>query len=99
MKNWHLKGIMEMAEANAYSMEVTVPGRSDLCVGDVIDVYIYRNSPISQKDQEDDLIDKTYSGRYLIAALCHNLNREKHQIHMSLIKDSLIIDLSKEGTT
>lgn len=99
MKNWHLKGIMEMAEVNAYSMEVTVPGRSDLCVGDVIDVFIYRNSPISQKDQEEDIIDKTFSGRYLIAALCHNLNREKHLIHMSLIKDSLIIDLSKEGTT
>lgn len=98
MKDWYLKNIMQMAEINQFMMEMTVPGRSDLCVGDIIDVYIYRNTPIKAKDTEGDIIDKTFSGRYLVTSLCHELNREKHNIHMSLMKDSFIIDLSAEGT-
>lgn len=98
MKNWYLQNIMQMNEINAFTMDITIPGRSDLTVGDIIDVYIYRNTPMSQKDTEEQLIDKTFSGRYLITSLCHTLNREKHEIHMTVIKDSLIIDLAKEGT-
>ena len=98
MKTWHLKGIMQMAEMNAFTMDLTVPGRSDLTVGQVIDVFIYRNTPIKAKDTEESVLDKTFSGRYLITSLCHELNREKHIIHMTVVKDSLIIDLTKEGT-
>jgi len=98
MKSWYLKNLMQMAEMNQFVMEVTVPGRSDLVVGQVIDVYIYRNTPIKAKDTEENILDKTFSGRYLITSLCHELNREKHNIHMSLMKDSLIIDLAQEGT-
>lgn len=98
MKNWYLKNIMQMNEISAFTMDLTVPGRSDLTVGDIIDVYIYRNTPMSQKDTEEQMLDKTFSGRYLIMSLCHTLNREKHDIHMTIIKDSLIIDLAKEGT-
>jgi hypothetical protein len=98
MKSWYLKNLMQMAEMNQFVMEVTVPGRSDLVVGQVIDVYIYRNTPIKAKDTEENILDKTFSGRYLITSLCHELNREKHNMHMSLMKDSLIIDLAQEGT-
>lgn len=98
MKSWYLKNIMQMAEMNQFVLEATVPGRSDLRVGDVVDIYIYRNTPIKAKDTEEDIIDKTFSGRYLVATLCHELDREKHQIHMTLMKDSLIIDLAAEGT-
>jgi len=98
MKTWHLKGIMQMAEMNAFTMDLTVPGRSDLTVGQVIDVFIYRNTPINSKDTEESVLDKTFSGRYLITSLCHELNREKHKIHMTIVKDSLIVDLTKEGS-
>jgi hypothetical protein len=98
MKSWYLKNLMQMAEMNQFTMEITVPGRSDLVVGQVIDVYIYRNTPIKAKDTEEDVLDKTFSGRYLITSLCHELNREKHNIHMTIMKDSLVIDLTKEGT-
>jgi hypothetical protein len=98
MKSWLLKNIMQSNEANAYTMEVTVPGRTDIAVGDVVDVYIYRNTPYMSKDTEENIIDKTFSGRYLISSLCHNLDREKHNMIMTLVKDSLIIDLTKEGT-
>jgi len=98
MKNWYLKNTMSMAELNAFCIDITVPGRSNLCVGDVIEVVFYRPTPIGAKDTEEQIMDKTFSGRYLIGALCHNLNREKHEIHMTIYKDSLIIDLTKEGS-
>jgi hypothetical protein len=98
MKNWYLKNVMNMAELNAFSIDITVPGRSNLCVGDIIEVIFYRPTPIGAKDTEEQIMDKTFSGRYLIGALCHNLNREKHEMHMTIYKDSLIIDLTKEGS-
>jgi hypothetical protein len=98
LKSWYLRNIMQLSEANAFTMEIQVPGRSDLAVGDIIDVFIYRNTSINSKDQEEDIIDKTFSGRYLVASLCHNLAREKHTLFLTVIKDSLIIDLTKEGT-
>jgi hypothetical protein len=35
------------------------------------------------------------SGNYLIAAINHFIDREKHQCHIELIKDSFIVDLDK----
>ena len=98
LKSWYLKYIMQQNEVNAYMMEITVPGRTDIAVGDTIDVYIYRNTPYRSTDTEEEIIDKTFSGRYLISSLCHNINREKHKMYLTVIKDSLIIDLTKEGT-
>lgn len=98
LKSWYLKNNMQQSEINSFSMELTIPGRTDLRAGDIIDVYIYRTTPFRSTDTEEDIIDKTFSGRYLIHSLCHNLNREKHQIILTVVKDSLIIDLTKEGT-
>ena len=98
MKSWYLRYIMQQSEINSFTMEITIPGRSDLAVGDIIDVYIYRTTPFRSTDTEEELIDKTFSGRYLISSLCHNLDREKHTMILTVIKDSLIIDLTKEGT-
>lgn len=98
MKSWHLRNVMQMAEIHSFQMEITVPGKSNVCVGDIVDVYIYRNTPYKTTDTEEDIIDKTFSGRYLITSLCHNLNREKHNMYLTIVKDSLIIDLTKEGT-
>jgi hypothetical protein len=98
MKSWHLKNIMQMAELHSFQMEITVPGASNVCVGDVVDVYIYRNTPYKSTDTEEDIIDKTFSGRYLVTSLCHSLNREKHNMYLTVVKESLIIDLTKEGT-
>jgi hypothetical protein len=89
---------MQQSEINSFTMEISIPGRSDLAVGDIIDVYIYRTTPFRSTDTEEELIDKTFSGRYLISSLCHNLDREKHTMILTVIKDSLIIDLTKEGT-
>jgi hypothetical protein len=38
--------------------------------------------------------DKIFSGTYLIAAINHYIDKEKHECHMELIKDSFIINLN-----
>jgi hypothetical protein len=38
--------------------------------------------------------DKLLSGNYLIAALCHFINRESHECTIELIKDSYLVDIN-----
>jgi hypothetical protein len=83
--------LMRMAEAN--KIQITVPGRTDYTVGQRVKVVLNRAEPVSEKD--DDLEDKIFSGYYLIAAINHYINRESHECHMELIKDSSLLDKSR----
>jgi hypothetical protein len=81
-----------MGQANAYRLIAEVPGRTDITVGEVVEVTIYKSAPVTQDDPSADIIDNMFSGRYIISATNHRITREKHEIHMELLKDSLIID-------
>ena len=91
-QNWLQRRISLLAQTNAYRMTAEVPGRSDITVGLVVDVTIYKSSQIAKGDQNEDIIDNVFSGNYLISAVNHRITREKHEIHMELLKDSLIVD-------
>ena len=80
-----------MAEAN--KINITVPGRTDYTVGQKIAVVLYRVEPASKKDK--DLTDKMFSGYYLIAAINHVINKEKHECYMELIKESSQMDMNR----
>ena len=76
--------LMKLAEAN--QLNITVPGRTDYTVGQKVSVVFPLINPISQKD--NDTTDKVFSGNYLIAAINHYVDREKHECYMQLIKES-----------
>lgn len=80
-----------MAQAN--KIEITVPGRTDYTVGQVVTVRAYQKEPMNKEDPNEDQKDKLVSGVYLIGAINHTISKEKHECHMELIKDSLVIDL------
>lgn len=82
---------MKLAEAN--KLNITVPGRTDYTVGQKVKVTLNRMEPISQKD--DDITDKLFSGNYLIAAINHYVDKEKHECHMELIKESSLMDMNR----
>ncbi len=84
--------LMKMAEAN--KIEITVPGRTDYTVGQKVAVFLNKIEPI--KKEEDDILDKMFSGYYLISAINHYVTRESHECHMELIKDSLQINLDRK---
>jgi len=92
VQNWLQRRVSLMAQVNAYRMTAEVPGRTDITVGEIVTVKIYKSSQTLKEDENDSLIDKMFSGRYIISALNHRITREKHEIHMELLKDSLIVD-------
>lgn len=83
--------LMKLAEAN--KIEITVPGRCDYTVGQKVSVTLNKIEPASDKDNDDDLIDKMFSGFYIIAAINHYVTRERHECNMELIKDSLQMNI------
>jgi hypothetical protein len=83
--------VMKLAESN--KLEITVPGRTDYTVGQKVFVNLKRIEPISAKD--DDIQDKMFSGNYLIAAINHLVNKENHECHMELIKESSLMDMNR----
>jgi hypothetical protein len=76
--------LMALAESNA--LNITVPGRSDYTAGQKVVVFLNKFEPVSAEDT--DTTDKMFSGYYIIAAVNHYVDRESHECHMELIKDS-----------
>jgi hypothetical protein len=55
-------------------------------------VTLNKVEPISKDDT--DITDKMFSGNYLIAAINHYVDRNKHECHMELVKESLQFNLN-----
>jgi hypothetical protein len=83
--------LMKLAEAS--KIEITVPGRSDYTVGQKVSVTLNKIQPVSKEDDDQDLVDKMFSGYYIISAINHYVTRERHECHMELIKDSLQLNI------
>lgn len=90
--------ISRMKQAEAFRVNVKVKGRSDYTVGQKVDVTIFSPEPTKASDTPESTIDRMYSGNYLIAAINHVIDREKHECYMELIKDTVQFDL-KTGKT
>jgi hypothetical protein len=88
--------VSQMQLATAHQIEIVVPGRTDYTVGQKVKITLNKMEPVSSDDI--DITDKMFSGNYLISALNHVINREKHECTMELIKDSLQADVNKVGS-
>ncbi len=73
-------------------MNITVPGRSDIEVGNIIYLKFPGLGPTSEKDKARDNIDINYSGYYLITAIHHRVTGLEHVMIMEVVKDSLKVD-------
>ena len=81
-----------LAQAEGYKVSINVYGRCDYHAGQ----RVYLEVPSSKQLPKDDpeYLDKLMSGNYLIGAICHFINREKHECNMELIKDSYMRELT-----
>ena len=79
--------LLKAAEAN--KIQIIVPGRCDYTVGQKVNVKLYKVAPLQYG--ETDSMDNMLSGNYLISAINHYINRERHECNIELIKDSLIM--------
>lgn len=78
---------LKMAEAQR--VNITVPGRCDYTVGKVVELTLYKKQPMQKRDRHEDLVDDVNSGKYLIAAINHQIGAEGHTCYIELIKDSM----------
>jgi hypothetical protein len=70
-------------------------GRTDYTVGQKVYVEVPKPTVITSKDQANTdkntgFIDTAYSGNYLITAINHIINREKHTCVIELSKESMM---------
>ena len=89
------KRISILQQAEITKLDIVVPGRTDYTVGKKVNVKLNKFNPIEGADS--DTYDNMFSGNYLISGINHFIDREKHQCHMQLMKDSFIVDLDKGG--
>jgi hypothetical protein len=91
------KRMSQLRQAEATKIEIVVPGRTDYTVGKKVKVTLNKFNPIDGSDSQKDTVDNMFSGNYIISGINHFIDREKHQCHMELMKDSFIVDLDKGG--
>lgn len=83
--------LLKAAQAN--KINISVPGRMNYTVGQKVEVKLNKVEPIRGRDT--DITDKMFSGFYIISAINHSIDREMHECHMELIKDSLLMSVDK----
>jgi len=86
-----------MLDLNNFVLEITVPGRTDVEVGSLIDLIF---PDISPKDESDTTMsnDRLYSGKYLITAIRHKVTPVRHHMIMEIVKDSFQGDFKEART-
>jgi hypothetical protein len=85
--------ISQLAQAETTKINIVVLGRTDYTVGMKVKVNLNKVEPITS--EELDTSDKILSGYYIISAINHYINRDKHECNMELIKDSFVMNLSE----
>ena len=78
---------------NKFRVTIEVLGRTDYTIGQVVELNIPKAGIIVKTDS--DPRDLMLSGRYLVSAVSHYINRENHTCTLELIKNSTLTDLSK----
>ena len=86
------KRISGMRQADANKIEITVPGRTDYTVGQKVIINVDRIEPM--KKGETNTRDEVISGAYIIGAINHYIDREKHECVMELFKESMLKNMN-----
>ena len=78
--------------SNSIRIQITVYGRTDYTVGQVVTIDINKEQPTYKSDTNTK--DEILSGNYIISSIRHYIDRTYHECVMELIKDSMIIDMN-----
>jgi hypothetical protein len=79
-----------LLELNNFKMQIVIPGRTDVEVGNTIKIVFPKGEPgaLTSKDKTNSKQDMAYTGYYLITNLSHKINPKTHFITMNVVKDS-----------
>lgn len=82
-----------LAMSRLNTMIITVPGRVDYTAGMKVSVKLPMMNPLNKEDP--DYVDRRFSGDYIVSAINHYVDKERHECTMELISDSL--QMSADG--
>ena len=90
------KRISQHIAANNLIIEITVPGTTEINVGDIVNFSLPKYAAATEDDKKDQ--DKYLSGRYLISAARHHVStlNKRHTLVLELIKDSFNVGYPDE---
>lgn len=88
-ERWFQERISELGAIKAFEVQIEVTGSLHVAAGMTTDLYMYTGDTPTSSDFSDTL-DPVYSGRYLISAVAHSMNRERHTMMLTLSKDSMV---------
>lgn len=91
------KRMSSIKAAEGNKVQIKVAGRTDYTVGMKVSLTLNKINPIAKTDSNTDVTDTLFSGNYIIAAINHYINRQKHECMIELIKDSYSINLDQGG--
>jgi hypothetical protein len=77
-----------LSHTELYKIRISVPGRTDIQVGDTVNFKMGVYKPIQETKNEDPY----FSGKYLIASIQHQLTPVQHQMVLELVKDGIEAD-------
>tara|TARA_A100001035_G_scaffold277405_1_gene274144 strand:+ start:1289 stop:2710 length:1422 start_codon:yes stop_codon:yes gene_type:complete len=91
------KRISQHIAANNLQIEITVPGTTEINVGDLVHFSLPKYAEASKVDQKDQ--DKYLTGRYLISAARHHVStlNKRHTLVLELVKDSFNVSYPDEN--
>ena len=75
-------------ELNNFKIEITVPGRTDMEVGSVVKFIYPIATPLDASDKNKLNYDRILTGNYLVTAIRHKVDLQRHGMVLELVKDS-----------
>jgi len=87
-EEWLQESISRELEREYFTLKIDTYGNTDIMVGDVIDVVIPTNKPLTGSSGPE-AVDNILSGRYLITSLNHVITptENTHKMTMTIMKD------------
>lgn len=76
-------------ELNNFKMNIVVPGRTNMEVGNTLKLLFPDASPSDETDRVSGKKDQLYSGEYLVTAVRHKFNPLNHACILEVMRDSV----------
>ena len=91
------KRVSQHIANNSLILEITIPGTTEINVGDIVHFSMPKFAEATEDDKKDQ--DKYLTGRYLISAARHHIStiNKRHTLVLELVKDSFNASYPEEN--
>jgi hypothetical protein len=86
VEKWMLQRITQINQLNFVKVKLVIPGDTFITVGDIIE---FQMPLVSTKDPGSTNYNPYHSGRYLITAIRHKINRDNYEMIVEGTRDSI----------